>query len=215
MKSSLLMSFLRWCPGALGIMLRQKLYPKLLESCGKNVLIGRYVTFSNPEKIHLGDNVIINDHASLLVSGTNPQAAIILEKGVFLGTGSMLIAEKDRLSLLSGCNIGSNCHVVAKKAVRIEENVLFAAYCKVGEPGVLKDNQQGGKSQTTVIGSGAWLGVRTAVNQGVHIGHDSIVGAHSIVTADIEPWVIAFGQPARRRVHRVEEKRKTQPLSGD
>ncbi len=209
MKPNLLMLFLRWCPGALGIMLRQKLYPKLLGNCGKNVLIGRYVTFSNPEKIHLGDNVIINDLASLFVSNSTPQAAIVLEKGAFLGTGSRLIAENDRISLLSGCNIGSNCLIFAQKEVRIEENVLFAAYCKVGDPSLLTSNQQDEKGQTTVIGAGSWLGVRTVVNEGVHIGHDSIVGAHSTVDADIEPYIIAFGQPARRRVHRLEEKEKS------
>ena len=55
--------FLRWCPGVLGILLRQRLYRRLLRGCGRDVLIGRYVDLKNPRAIVLGENVMLNDYA--------------------------------------------------------------------------------------------------------------------------------------------------------
>jgi len=39
--------------GALGILLRRKLYKRLFRSCGRNVIIGRNCTFRHPSKISL------------------------------------------------------------------------------------------------------------------------------------------------------------------
>ena len=215
MKNKLLVSFLRWCPGALGIILRQKLYPRLWRSFGRNALIGRNVTFSDPAKIHLGDNIIINDHASLLVDEESPEALIVLEDRVFLGTASSLVARNQKISLLAGCNIGSNCLILAEHEVRVEENVLFAAYCCVGKknPPEKKPVREDGQQLRTVVGAGAWLGVRTIVLEGVSVGNDTIIGAHSVVEGNIDSFVIAFGQPARQIAHRLKEK--TQPLAGE
>src|SRR5690606_20802544 len=44
-------------PGALGLFLRSRLYPKLLGACGRNVFFGHGVTLRHPHKIRIGDNV--------------------------------------------------------------------------------------------------------------------------------------------------------------
>lgn len=49
------------------------------------------------------------------------------------------------------------------------------------------------------IGSRAWVGGGTIVMPGVTIGENTTIGAGSIVTADIPPNVLAFGQPCRVR----------------
>jgi len=47
------------------------------------------------------------------------------------------------------------------------------------------------------VGEDAFLGARTFVMPGVSIGRRALIGACSVVTRDIEPNVIAAGNPCR------------------
>lgn len=47
------------------------------------------------------------------------------------------------------------------------------------------------------IGARAWLGGGAIVLPGVEIGHDTIIGAGSVVTRSIPPGVVAVGNPCR------------------
>lgn len=47
------------------------------------------------------------------------------------------------------------------------------------------------------IGSGAWIGARVVVLQGVTVGEGAVIGAGSIVTRDIPSMAVAVGNPAR------------------
>jgi maltose O-acetyltransferase len=47
------------------------------------------------------------------------------------------------------------------------------------------------------IGARAWLGGGVIVLPGVEIGHDTVIGAGSVVTRSIQPSVIAVGNPCR------------------
>jgi maltose O-acetyltransferase len=47
------------------------------------------------------------------------------------------------------------------------------------------------------IEDGAWLGGGVIVLPGVTIGENSVIGAGSVVTRDIEPGVLAVGNPCR------------------
>lgn len=47
------------------------------------------------------------------------------------------------------------------------------------------------------VGSDVWLGLDSMILSGVTIGHGAIVAARSVVTADIPPYAVAAGSPAR------------------
>jgi virginiamycin A acetyltransferase len=49
----------------------------------------------------------------------------------------------------------------------------------------------------TVVGNDVWFGYEAMVMPGVRIGDGAIVGARSVVTADVEPYTIVGGNPAR------------------
>jgi maltose O-acetyltransferase len=43
----------------------------------------------------------------------------------------------------------------------------------------------------------AWLGLGATILPGVRVGRGAVVGAHSVVTRDVEPFQIVVGVPAR------------------
>ncbi|MEV5177139.1 DapH/DapD/GlmU-related protein, partial [Streptomyces flaveolus] len=49
----------------------------------------------------------------------------------------------------------------------------------------------------TVVGDDVWVGYRTAVMPGVRIGDGAIVAAGTVVTADVPPYTIVGGNPAK------------------
>lgn len=57
----------------------------------------------------------------------------------------------------------------------------------------------------TVIGDGAWLGMRSMIMSGVHIGEGAIVAANSVVTREVEPYAMVGGNPARLICYRFTE----------
>ncbi|MDE3070172.1 MAG: acyltransferase, partial [Acidobacteriota bacterium] len=49
----------------------------------------------------------------------------------------------------------------------------------------------------TLIGDNCWLGAHVVVTSGVTIGERCVVGANSVVLADVEPFSVVAGAPAR------------------
>ena len=83
----------RRAPGAVGLWLRSRLYPRLLGACGRNVFFGNDVTLRHPHKIHIGDNVVVDDGCVLDAKGA-ANDGITIGNGVFLGRQT-IITTKD------------------------------------------------------------------------------------------------------------------------
>ena len=49
----------------------------------------------------------------------------------------------------------------------------------------------------TVIGNDVWIGQKATILPGVHIGDGAIIGANSVVGSDVEPYMIAVGNPSK------------------
>jgi len=190
--------FARWCPGAFGLWLRQKLFPCYFKACGRKVLFGRFVEFIAPEKISLGRNVVLNNGVVLDAGQTLASTAIILEDSVFIGTDSVLCAAgQGTVTIRAGANFSSSCRVRVSGPLEVGRNCLVAAYCDLGimpETETLPDRETN-MSKTTVE-EGCWLGVRMQLFPGVTVGHDTIVGAHAVVSHDLPARVVAVGSPA-------------------
>lgn len=181
-------------PGALGFLLRRKVYRRLFAACGTNVIFGRHLVIRGAGRISLGDGVIINDRC-LLDAGGAEGSSIVVGDGVFLGAGATLRADGGLLEVREGANIGSLCALSAREEVRVGRHALLAAYVSVGGSGNVEKREP--SPSATVVGDGCWLGVRVQVATGVQIGHDTIIGAHSLVEDSFPPFAVAFGRPAR------------------
>jgi acetyltransferase-like isoleucine patch superfamily enzyme len=188
--------------GALGLALRKALYPWLLGSCGRNVVFGQNVVLRHPHKIHIGSNVVIDDHCLIDAKGDSNQG-IRIGDGVFVGRNTILSCKNGDIELGPGANLGFNCEVFSASRVRIGANVLMAAYAYVigGDHDFSDAGQavltQGRRSAGVQIGAGAWLGAGAKVLDGVTIGDDAIIGAGAVVRDDVAARAIAVGVPAR------------------
>lgn len=50
---------------------------------------------------------------------------------------------------------------------------------------------------TVVVGDNVWVGGGSIILPGVTLGEGAVIGAGSVVTKDVEPYMIAVGNPAR------------------
>jgi acetyltransferase-like isoleucine patch superfamily enzyme len=188
--------------GALGLVLRRQLYPWLLGSCGRGVVFGQNVVLRHPHKIHVGDNVVIDDNCLLDAKGESNRG-IRIGDGVFVGRNTILSCKDGDIELRNGANIGFNCEVFSASRVTIGAGVLMAAYGYViGGDHDFSDPAKSVLDQTRTssgisIGDGAWLGAGAKVLDGVTIGDHAVIGAGAVVRETVPQRAVAVGVPAR------------------
>jgi maltose O-acetyltransferase len=109
-------------------------------------------------------------------------AEIVVADGVFLNNGATLVAERSSIRIDSDCLIGpwvqiydSDFHALAPE--------LRTSGRHPCAPVHLERN--------------VFVGASVIILKGVTIGHNSVIGAGSVVINDIPPQTIAAGNPAR------------------
>ena len=108
--------------------------------------------------------------------------------------------------------VNANCVFLDSAEIRIGANVLIAPAVQLltathplraAERIVPRAERADGRSpyrthaRPIMIGDDAWIGAVTIVFPGVTIGEGAAIGAGSLVTADVPPHSLAFGQPCR------------------
>ncbi len=197
-------------PGALGLWLRSKLYPKLLGHVGKNVTFGMNVVLRHPHKINIGDNVIVDDNCVLDAKGQDNNG-IQIGNGVFLGRNTILNCKNGDIVLKDNVNIGFNSMIFSASNVTLEQDNLIAAYCYfVGGTHHYDDPElpvlfQKRSSEGIRVEPGCWIGAHVTVFDGTEIGKNAVVGAGSVVNEDIPEYSIAAGVPCKVMKNRRDD----------
>ena len=114
--------------------------------------------------------------------------------------------------IIFGNNIQINdfVHIAAKRAVKIDDNVLIASKVFITdiEHGSYKSDENDSNpleipkdrklsANPVHINKNVWIGEMVSVLPGVTIGENSIIGANSVVTKNIPANSIAVGNPAK------------------
>ena len=196
-------------PGAAGLVLRKKFYSNLIGEVGQNVIFGKSLTLRHPHKIHIGNNVVIDDYAVLDAKGNNNKG-IFIGDNVIIGRNTVISCKNGDIFIGDNCNIAMSCFIQSAKEVTIGKNVLFSAYCYVIGGGDHKIDRvdipiisQGQVVKGILIEDNCLLGANVMIQDGVMIRRDSIIGSGAVVRDDIPEFSIAVGVPAR-----VVKKRK-------
>jgi len=216
LKYELIMLLAQNTPGALGLWLRKKLYPKLLGGCGPGCLFGRGVTLRHPGKIFLGPGVVIDDGAMLDAKGQGNRG-LVLGQGVYVGRNSIVYTKGGDIELAPGVNVSHNCELFSSNRLSVGPGTFIAAYSYLLSGGeyevdteVPLAEQPGTKSRgETRVGANVWIAAHVVVADGSRIGDHAVVAAGAVVRGDIPPAHLAAGVPAR--VVRALERKDPSP----
>ena len=96
--------------------------------CGRNVVFGQNVVLRHPHKIHIGDNVVIDDNCLLDAKG-DAQRGIRIGNGVFIGRNTILSCKNGDIELADGANIGFNCEIFSASRVRVGRGHAHRGVC--------------------------------------------------------------------------------------
>ncbi|WP_407426671.1 acyltransferase [Arcticibacter sp.] len=112
------------------------------------------------------------------------------------------------------CNINCNCFV--ENDVKIGNNVTIKSGVQIWDGITIEDNVFVGPNVTftndliprskvyplrfmkTTIKKGASIGANSSIICGITIGENSLIGIGSVVTKDVPPFTVWYGNPARQ-----------------
>lgn len=98
------------------------------------------------------------------------------------------------------------CHIASIEKVFIGNNVLIASgvFISDHDHGDFSDVAAGVKpnarklvSRPVIIEDDVWVGEKVIILKGVTVGKGAVIGAGSVVTKDVPPYSVVFGNPAR------------------
>lgn len=142
----------------------------------------------------IDDNVTIGE-------GTKVWAYTHISSGAIIGV-NCVIGEGAHIG--PRVVIGDNCkiqnHSLLYEGVVLEDSVFFGPNTITTNdylPQVGGDWKSNGRFRTTLFKKGCSIGANSTIVCGVTIGENALIGAGSVVTRDIPPNSIAYGNPAK------------------
>ena len=205
-KYELIMLFASWVPGALGLVLRKVLYPRILGEVGSNVIFGQGVAIRHGLKIRIASGVIIDDGAVLDAKGGSNRG-ITIGADTIVSRSVVLSCKNGDINIGSGCTvgIGTLVHALEGSDVSIGNDVLIGAFSYFIGSGPYNTDaleisfkKQGMLPQGGIsIADNVWFGSHVQVLDGVDIGTGSIVGASTVVNKSVDDFAVVAGVPMK------------------
>ena len=168
--------------------LRARWYFRRATRLGTARLRGRALVI-NAGSMEIGDRVRMEGTTVRLEIVCFREARLSIGEGTFINYGS-------NISATHAVSIGKNC------AIGQYSIIMDNDYHQVG------DHTRPGFGRSVVIEDDVWLGARTIVLPGSHIGLGAVIGANSVVRGVIPAHSLAAGSPARviRQIDKVDPR---------
>ena len=131
-------------------------------------------------RLELGEHVLLEPGVWLTAPG---EARIAIGPGTFLNQGVMVAAVRE-VEIGAHCMLANGC-------------LVTDADHRFDDPETPVPWQGFTSKGPTRLGANVWCGAHVVVTSGVTIGERCVVGANSVVTADLPPRSVAAGAPAR------------------
>lgn len=166
-------------------------YPKVCVGLGKGIEI------VNNESLELGiswdkcnynvSTLKIDDYAKLILNGKIKiftGCFVAINKNAILELGSGYINNNVNISCFDKISIGDDVAISEGVTIRDSDNheIVYPGY---------------EKTKAVHIGNHVWIGLKSIILKGVHIGDGSIIAAGSVVNKDIPHNCLAGGVPAK------------------
>lgn len=166
-----------------------------------NVYISPLAQIAHPQRVALGEGVVLERHSRLCANLKGSKIKIgeyttILPYALLKTNGGVIeignFCSVNDYSILygyGGIKIGDDVHIACHAAIIASEH----DYEKLGTAAFSKDMLGRG----IIIENSVWIGANAVILDGVTIGTGSVIGAGAVVTRDIPAYSIAVGVPAR------------------
>jgi acetyltransferase-like isoleucine patch superfamily enzyme len=162
------------------------------------------------EKLVIGNNCIVREGSTIYIGaklGDNVKIhhKVLIRENSIIGNntsiGSMCDLEGN-LRIGNYCSIHSNVHLCYDTT--IGDYVFIAPFCVTtnGNPMSYKRPalyEKFGYEKGPIIESGCQLAVHVTVLPRVRVGYESMIGANSVISKDVEPLSIMIGTPAIKK----------------
>lgn len=162
------------------------------------------------DKLQIGEDCLIREGTTIYVGAklgnkVKIHHKVLIRERSIIGDntsiGSMCDLE-GHLIIGNNCSIHSNVHLCYD--TKIGDYVFIAPFCVTtnGNPMSYKRPElyeKFGYEKGPIIESGCQIAVHVTILPRVKIGYESIIGANSIVTRDVEPLSIMIGNPAKQK----------------
>lgn len=133
---------------------------------------------------------------------------VTIGKGVTLSAWDKYLGQRFKPSLVIGNNssVGDHSHITTVNSIKIGNNV------RMGKKILITDNAHGASSfelldiapnkrplfskGPVIIDDNVWIGEKSSIMPGVHVGKGVIIAANSVVTKDVPSYCVVAGVPA-------------------
>ncbi|MFC2060266.1 LpxD N-terminal domain-containing protein [Chloroflexota bacterium] len=156
------------------------------------VLYGNIHVYS---KTKIGKRVIIHAGAVIGADGFGFERNEAREWEKFPQIGGVVI--EDDVEIFSNVCIdrGALVNTIIGRGTKIDPLVHVAHNVKIGKHClIIAFTNLAGSDQ---IGDYSWIGSHACIHEGLHIGHNTLVGMGSVVTKDIGDNLVVYGSPAK------------------
>lgn len=124
-------------------------------------------------KLMIGSRVMLYDRVNFYLDA--PGAEIVIGDCTYINRRTEIMA-KDSVTIGTGCAISWDVVISDTDYHQIEGTI---------------------STKPIVIGDEVWIGCKSIILKGVHIGNGAVVAAGSVVTKDVEPYTLVAGIPAK------------------
>ena len=153
------------------------------------------------------DSAIVDEGAQI-GEGTRIWAFCHIQSGAVIGKGCNIcngsFVEK---GAVIGDDVTIKHNVCVFDGVEIEDQVFVGSNIAFINDRNPRSKNQDWKLEKTVIKKGASLGANAVVMCGLTVGEYAVIGAGSVVTKDVAPYTVVYGNPAAVQ-GKVDEKGK-------
>jgi acetyltransferase-like isoleucine patch superfamily enzyme len=143
--------------------------------------LGRAVAVEGRGAVSLGDDVSL--HGGVYLGATGERGRVSIGPRTHVDRNSIVYGQ-------GGVRIGSGCAIASGVIVYSQSN-------QYRQDPLAPILEQGTVYAEVSIGDDVWIGAGAILLPGVHIGDHAVVAAGSLVRADVEPWQVVAGVPAR------------------